>query len=104
MFRAMLFMKVKAGQEEAFERAWREVAAHACRAPGNIQQALLRDPDDGSTFVISTDWASREAFRQFERSPMQDELTRPLRELRESVHMAGYDLVAHLAAADDAQP
>ena len=81
MLRAMLYMTVKPGQEEAFERAWRDVAAQARHANGNLRQALLRDPNDPASFVVSTDWESREAFHDFERSPEQDALTAPLREI-----------------------
>jgi heme-degrading monooxygenase HmoA len=96
MLRAMLYMTVKPGHEEAFERAWRDVAAQAQHAPGNLRQALLRDPNDPASFVVSTDWESREAFHDFERSPQQDALTAPLRELRESARMSLYEIVAHI--------
>src|SRR5947209_6717309 len=96
MIRATLWMKVKAGREEEFERAWRTIAAHVQHVPGNLRQALLRDPQDLSSFTLTTDWENREAFHRFERSPEQDVLTAPLRELRESARMTLYDLVAHL--------
>ena len=96
MVRATLTMKVKAGREDEFERAWREIAEHVRVAPGNLRQALLRDPNDASTFVVTSDWESREAFGSFERSPEQDDLTAPLRELRESGQMVIHDLVVHI--------
>ncbi len=96
MVRATLTMKVKAGREADFEQAWRTIAAQVQRAPGNIRQALLRDPQDATSFVLTTDWESREAFGRFERSPEQDALTAPLRALRESASMTVLDLVAHL--------
>ena len=96
MVRATLQMKVKAGREADFEQAWRAIAAQVQRAPGNLRQALLRDPKDATSFVLTTDWESREAFGRFERSPEQDVLTAPLRELRESASMTVLDLVAHL--------
>jgi heme-degrading monooxygenase HmoA len=94
--RATLEMKVKPGEAEAFERAWREIAEQVRSFPGNLRQALLQDPGDPHTFVIVTDWESREAFTQFERSPEQDELTAPLRDLRESAKMTVHDLIAEL--------
>jgi quinol monooxygenase YgiN len=66
------------------------------RTPGNLRQALLRDGSDPSSFVLTSDWESREAFTRFERSPEQDALTAPLRDLRESARMAVHDLVAHV--------
>jgi heme-degrading monooxygenase HmoA len=96
MVRATLTMKVKSGREDEFERAWRTIAETVRHAPGNIRQALLRDPDDPGSFVVTSDWESREAFGSFERSPEQDELTAPLRELRESGQMVIQDLVVHI--------
>ena len=48
--------------------------------------------------MITSDWENREAFAQFERSPGQDALTAPLRELRESTRMVVYDVVADVEA------
>ena len=96
MIRATLYMKVKAGHEAEFERAWRAVAERTRHEPGNLRQALARDPDEPTSFVITSDWESREAFGRFERSPEQDALTAPLRELRESARMTVHDLLAHI--------
>ena len=89
-------MRVKEGREDDFEQAWRAIAEEVRRAPGNIRQALLRDRDDPRSFVVTSDWESREAFTDFERSPEQDRLTAPLRELRESGGMTVHDLVVHI--------
>ncbi len=96
MIRATLQMKVKAGREKDFESAWRAIAAQVKNLPGNLRQALLRDRDDPSIFVLTTDWESPEAFSRFERSEEQDVLTAPLRELRESARMTVFQLVAHV--------
>jgi heme-degrading monooxygenase HmoA len=95
-------MQVQPGREADFEAAWRQVAAVTKSAPGNLRQALLRALDDPSTFIISSDWASREAFGQFEKSPEQDDLTAPIRELRVSASMRIDELVEHVEAADAA--
>jgi heme-degrading monooxygenase HmoA len=96
MVRATLTMKVKTGREADFEQAWRTIASQVRRVPGNVRQALLRDPKDPSTFILTTDWESRDAFSRFERSPEQDALTAPLRDMRESASMAVHDLVVHI--------
>jgi heme-degrading monooxygenase HmoA len=96
MVRTTLYMKVKAGREADFERAWRAIAEKVRLAPGNVRQALLRDPQDPASFVITSDWESRDLFHQFERSPEQDALTAPLREMRESARMSVHDVVVHL--------
>lgn len=94
--RATLFMKVKDGRGDEFEKAWRAIAEEVRKAPGNIRQTLTRDPEDPDSFVIASDWKSREAFGEFERSPEQDDLTAPLRELRASARMTVHDLVVHI--------
>ena|SRR5947209_5879069 len=96
MVRATLYMKVKDGRGSDFERAWRAIADEVRKAPGNISQALSRDPEDPDSFVVTSDWRSREEFGEFERSPEQDDLTAPIRELRESARMTVHDLIVQI--------
>jgi heme-degrading monooxygenase HmoA len=96
MVRATLYMKVKAGRGADFEDAWHKIAEEVRKAPGNVRQTLSRDPDDPDSFVVASDWEDREAFGRFERSPEQDELTAPLRELRESARMTVHEVVTHI--------
>lgn len=101
MVRASLYMKVKAGRGEEFERTWRAIADEVRKAPGNVRQALTRDPDDPDSFVVTSDWDNREAFHAFETSPEQDDLTAPLRDLRDSARMTVHELVTHIERGDD---
>jgi heme-degrading monooxygenase HmoA len=94
--RATLQMKVKPGKGADFQEAWRRIAESVRGAPGNLRQDLLIDPNDSETFVVTSDWESREAFSQFETSPEQDDLTAPLRELRQTGSMTVHELVAHI--------
>jgi quinol monooxygenase YgiN len=96
MVRATLYMKVKDGRGGDFEREWRAIAEEVRKAPGNLRQALTRDPDDPDSFVVTSDWSDREVFGEFERSPEQDELTAPLRDLRASARMTVHELVTHV--------
>lgn len=101
MVRASLYMKVKAGRGDDFERVWRQIAEEVRKAPGNLRQALSRDPDDPDSFVVTSDWESREVFHDFETSPEQDDLTAPLRDLRDSARMTVHELVIHIERGDD---
>jgi heme-degrading monooxygenase HmoA len=96
VIRATLYVTVKEGKEDDFRRAWESVAREVARNPANRLQALMRDADDERSFVISSDWDSREAFHAFERSPEQDALTAPLRELRESARMTVREVVVYV--------
>ncbi len=93
MVRATLYMKVKDGRGSDFEREWLAIADEVRKVPGNIRQALSRDPEDPDSFVVTSDWRTREEFGKFERSPEQDDLTAPIRELRESARMTVQDLI-----------
>lgn len=93
MVRATLYMTVKEGRGPDFERAWRAIAEQVRDVPGNVHQTLARDPEDSDSFVVTSDWSSREVFGEFERSPEQDELTAPLRELRSSARMTVHEIL-----------
>ncbi|HEX4186665.1 MAG TPA: antibiotic biosynthesis monooxygenase family protein [Solirubrobacteraceae bacterium] len=94
--RATLTFRVKEGAGDSFEQAWRRIAARVREHPDSLRQTLARDPDDPRTFVMTTDWANRESFSEFESSREQEELTAPLRELRESSAMNVHDIVVHI--------
>ena len=102
MIRATLHMKVRAGAEEEFIRAFSAVAEKVRLDPGSVRQTLLRDPNNASTFVVMTDWVTRDAFTRFERSSAQDDLTAPLRALRESASMTVYEVLFDLEGGADA--
>lgn len=102
MTRATLHMKVRPGAEEEFIRAFTAVAEKVRLDPGSVRQTLMRDPNNPSSFVVMTDWVSREAFTRFERSSAQDDLTAPLRALRESSSMAVYEVLFDLEGGADA--
>jgi len=95
-------MKVKEGRGGDFERVWHDISEQARQVPGNLRQTLMRDPDDASTYVISTEWESREAYSRFEVSPEQDQLTAPLRALRESARQVVHDVVADVDSEPEA--
>jgi heme-degrading monooxygenase HmoA len=98
MVRATLRLRVHRGRELDFERAWLDVAAIAGRFPGNLRQALLRDPGDPRAFTITSDWVSAASFRAFERSDEQDVLTAELRRMRESAELSLHQLLVHVDA------
>jgi heme-degrading monooxygenase HmoA len=69
MYRVLLRMAVRPGQEEQFERAWNEGAAEIAAEPANVGQTLARaqaDGDEESVYYIVSDWTDEPAFREYE--------------------------------------
>jgi quinol monooxygenase YgiN len=52
-------MQVKEGRGSDFEREWRRIAEEVRKAPGNLRQALTRDPEDPDSFIVTSDWVDR---------------------------------------------
>jgi heme-degrading monooxygenase HmoA len=99
MIRVTIQMKVKPGKGSDFERAWEAIADKVRQVPGNLRQALMKDQKDPESFVLTSDWQSPEQFHAFERSPEQDDLTAPLRELRQTASMTIHQLIKHVQGA-----
>jgi quinol monooxygenase YgiN len=98
--RAVLFVTVKHGRGDELVRVWQTIAGAVRATPGCVRQTLVREPGESASFAIMSDWTSREAFGRFERSPEQDELTAPIRALRESARMVVYDLIVNVEGED----
>lgn len=87
-------MTVKPGCGRDFEHKWAAIAEQIREFPGNLRQALARDLEDPNSFVVTSDWSDLEAFRSFESSREQDDVTTPLRELRTSARMTVHEIVS----------
>lgn len=70
MFIAMNRFRVKRGQEEAFEKVWKERDTHLGEVPGFVEFHLLRGPeaDDHTLYASHTIWASKANFEDWTRS------------------------------------
>jgi heme-degrading monooxygenase HmoA len=64
MFIAMNRFQVKPGQEQEFERVWRERDILLREVPGFVEFHLLKGPkrDDHALYASHTIWSSKEAF------------------------------------------
>ncbi len=81
-FRVLLHMRIHAGLEPEFERAWREVGRAVAAHPACLGQWLSRSNTDASMYYVVSDWADEAQFREFETSPAhrrQLETLRPYR-------------------------
>src|SRR5215216_2858343 len=76
--RVMVFAKINRGDEEAFEEAYAQVTANVKGTEGHIADELLRrneppdDDDQPRTYVLLSEWESKEAFLAWENAPAQD--------------------------------
>ena len=94
--RAMLTMEVPSEAAQQFEREWARVARWAAGQQGCIRQTLSRVDEPGDpVYMLISDWSGLPAFRRFERSPRQDEVTAGLRALRISARMEVAAIVEH---------
>lgn len=93
MLRATLTMTVRPDCEDAFIQAWQEAADYTRHVPGNLCQSLQCDRKEGLVFTITSDWQDLASFTAYERSPEQDTITAPLRDLRLSSQMSITELL-----------
>jgi heme-degrading monooxygenase HmoA len=68
MYRVLLRMQVVPGQDERFERAWREGAGIIAEEPANVAQSLSRCDAEPGIYYIVSDWLDEPAFRAYEAS------------------------------------
>lgn len=61
MFIAMNNFQIVPGQEDAFERRWRERQSYLGDVPGFVQFALLKGDNEGE-YISHTIWQDRDAF------------------------------------------
>ncbi|WP_207062336.1 antibiotic biosynthesis monooxygenase [Motiliproteus sp. SC1-56] len=70
MYIAMNRFQIKHGEEETFEKIWRERETHLDQVPGFKAFNLLRGPtgDDHTLYASHTQWESQAAFDAWTRS------------------------------------
>ena len=67
---------VRAGREGAFEEGFRKVLAVMQRMPGHVASRLFKDIDRAGSYLIHSEWETREAFTAFLKSAEFAEATR----------------------------
>ncbi len=92
--RVMVFATIRESDEEAFERAYAGVTAKVKGTPGHVRDELLRhstgsdvmpgaeaepDPEAIISYVLLSEWESREAFLAWERDEIHMQTTTPMR-------------------------
>ena len=78
--RVMVFGTLQRVEDrEAFETTISSVSDTIRGTPGYIKDELLRDPGNPSSYIMMSEWASREAFLTWEQSVIHKQNTSPLR-------------------------
>ena len=77
--RVLVFAQIKPGFEEAFEAGWADIDREVSKTPGYIRSELLRRTDRPSSYVLLSEWESREHFLAWEDRPVHRGTTTPIR-------------------------
>ena len=84
--RVMVFAKINRGDEDAFEAAFAEVTSKVKGTEGHITDELIRraDPpepeDEPRSYILLSEWDSKEAFLAWEDAPIHMQTTTPMRQ------------------------
>jgi len=68
--------EVRPEKEDVFEEGFRKVLGVMGTMPGHVKSRLYKDIDATSSYLIHSEWESKEAFTAFIRSPQFAEVTR----------------------------
>lgn len=77
--RVMVFATIKAGMQEAFEAAFSVVTQQVRGTSGHIKDELIQETDNLNSYILLSEWESREAFLAWENAPIHKETTTPMR-------------------------
>ncbi|MFR9776125.1 antibiotic biosynthesis monooxygenase family protein [Micromonospora sp. MS34] len=76
--RVMVSARIDDKNREAFEAAYRAVAAVVSGTPGHIRDELLRDVEEPGRYILLAEWESEKAFRTWEDAPSHREMAAPM--------------------------
>jgi len=68
--------EVREGKGPVFEESFRKVLEVMSKMPGHVKSRLFRDVDQTGSYLIHSEWESKEAFTGFIRSADFAEVTR----------------------------
>ena len=79
--RVMVFAKIRPGEEAKFEEAYQEVTrkVKASQFKGHLKDELLKDDAEPGSYILLSEWESKEAFLAWEDAPIHMQTTTPMR-------------------------
>lgn len=91
--RIMIQVTVNDGEEEQFERTFREIAPEVNTAPGLIQHQVIRSLDEHNRYIMLSEWETADAFDTWEKTREHRDLVRPLTQLWHGMQLRRYEVV-----------
>lgn len=76
--RVLFFANLDPEQGPRFEAVFEGVAEQVRDTPGMTANLLLREQGEPGSYVVVSEWESREAFLAWEEDPSHREVTKPL--------------------------
>lgn len=78
--RVMVYGKLnQLTDQEAFEAAFTTVSSSVQGTPGHVKDELLRDTSEPGSYILMSEWLSKEEFLNWELSPIHMQKTLPMR-------------------------
>jgi heme-degrading monooxygenase HmoA len=97
----MVHAKIKPGTGPQFEAAYVEVTRKVKGTPGHIRDELLRADGEPDTYVLLSEWESKQAFLAWEDAPIHKGTTTPMRPYWEGrVERIIYEVAFRLISTD----
>jgi heme-degrading monooxygenase HmoA len=75
----MVFAKIKEGEEKEFEKAYAEVTRKVKGTSGHVCDELLRSTKEPGSYILLSEWESKEKFLAWEDAPIHMQTTTPMR-------------------------
>ncbi len=77
--RIMVFARIRPGEQAAFEAAFAEVTRKVKGTAGHIRDELLHETSEPDSYILLSEWESKEAFLAWEDAPIHKQTTTPMR-------------------------
>lgn len=77
-YRVLFFIRVRPEDQEAFRRAYEQIRWDVARVPGHLRDQLCQSTQDPGEWLITSEWASEDAFLAWERDPAHREMVAPM--------------------------
>jgi heme-degrading monooxygenase HmoA len=77
--RVMVRAQIREEDAAAFEAAFAEVTRKVRGTPGHVRDELLRAEGEPGSYILLSEWESRQAFMDWEDAPIHRQTTTPMR-------------------------